>query len=40
MSKRGMYPKDCCKMQPSVATAFQLIAIILLQTVTEIGWDT
>ena len=24
-----MYPKDCCKIQPSDATTFQLIAIIL-----------
>ena len=29
MSKRGMYPKDRCKIQPLVATTFQLIAIIL-----------
>ena len=29
ISNRGMYPKDCYKIQPSDATTFQLIAVTL-----------
>ena len=32
-----MYPKDCCKIQPSVATTFQLITIILCNLII-ISW--
>ena len=37
-----MYPKDCCKIQPSVASTFQLITIILCNLIIiswPHGWD-
>ena len=30
-----MYPKDCCKIQPSDATTFQLITFILYNLVIK-----